>query len=69
MSDETNKVVPPSERVQDIPRALRAMREAAEEALRRHKLAGRPVAVWRDCRVVWVPPQDIPVAIELPRGD
>lgn len=66
MSDEAKNVVPPSDRAEDIPRALRAMREAAQDALRRHKLAGRPVAVWRDGRVVWVQPQDIPVSIELP---
>ena len=39
---------------------LRAMQQAVREALWRHKLAGNPVAVWSDERVVWIQPQDIP---------
>lgn len=51
---------PPVDRVEDIPRILEALREAVREALLRHKQAGNPVAVWRDGRVVWIPPEDIP---------
>jgi len=47
--------------VEDIPRILEALREAVREALLRHKQAGNPVVVWRDGRVVWIPPEDIPV--------
>lgn len=50
----------PAERVHDVPRILRALRLAVREALRSHKLAGLPVAVWRDGRVVWIQPEDIP---------
>jgi hypothetical protein len=50
----------PAERVDDIPRILRALREAVQEALQRHKLAGNPVAIWKDGRVEWVRPEDIP---------
>jgi len=39
------------------------MREAVREALLRHKLLGHPVVVWRDGRVVWVQPDDIPVDV------
>jgi hypothetical protein len=52
---------PPSQRVEDIPRILEAMRQGIREALLRHKRAGNPVAVWRDERVVWIQPEDIPV--------
>lgn len=52
-----------SERVNDLPRILDAMREAVREALVLHKLAGHPIAVWRDGRVVWIQPEDIPVAL------
>jgi hypothetical protein len=52
---------PPSERVEDIPRILEALRQAVREALLRHKQAGNPVAVWQDGRVVWIQPKDIPV--------
>lgn len=50
-----------SERVDDLPRILKAMRQAVREALIRHKLAGNPVAAWQDGRVVWIQPEDIPV--------
>ena len=53
-----------SERVNDLTRILDAMREAVREALARHKLAGNPVAAWRDGRVVWIQPGDIPVSGE-----
>lgn len=51
----------PAERVDDIPRTQRALRAAICDALRQHKLALNPVAVWRNGRVEWVGPEDIPV--------
>ena len=51
-----------SERVNDLVRILDAMREAVSEALARHKFAGNPVAAWKDGRVVWIQPEDIPIA-------
>ena len=53
--------VPPAERIHDIPRILRALRRAVQQALWEHKIAGNPVAVWRDGRVQWIQPEDIPV--------
>jgi len=50
----------PAERVEDSARALREMRRAVQEALIRHKRLGNPVAVWRDGKVVWIPPEEIP---------
>ena len=38
-----------------------AIREAVREALLMHKRLGNPVAAWRDGRVVWIPPDQIPV--------
>ena len=38
-----------------------ALEKAAAQALRMHKLMGNPVAEWRDGKVVWVQPKDIPV--------
>jgi hypothetical protein len=60
MSDTPDPDLPPAERVHDIPRMLRAMQLAVREAIWRHKLAGNPVAVWRDGRVVWIQPEEIP---------
>ena len=53
---------PPAERVEDLPRILAALNSAVQEALARHKRAGQSVAIWRDGRVVVVPPDEIPVA-------
>jgi hypothetical protein len=41
-----------------------ALQKAVSQALRMHKLMGNPVAEWRDGKVVWVQPEDIPVADE-----
>jgi hypothetical protein len=38
-----------------------ALRRAVREALLRHKKLGNPIAVWRDGKVVIVPPEEIPV--------
>lgn len=51
-----------AERVENVPRILRALRQAVREALLRHKKAGNPVAVWRDGQVKWIKPEDIPVS-------
>ena len=44
-----------------------AMRRAVREALLRHKRLGESIAVWRDGRVVTVPPEEI-VVDEEPDG-
>jgi len=65
MSDKAPDL-PPAERVDDIPRTLRALRLAVQDALRRHKRDGNPVAIWRNARVEWIQPGDIPVQPEAP---
>ncbi|HEX5043110.1 MAG TPA: hypothetical protein VFV75_09395 [Candidatus Polarisedimenticolaceae bacterium] len=37
-----------------------ALARGVGEALRHHKLAGNPVAEWRDGQVRWLAPEDIP---------
>lgn len=59
----------PADRVDDIPRTLRALRQAVQEALQRHKRDGNPVAVWRNGRVEWIQPEDIPAPAPLPDGE
>jgi hypothetical protein len=49
-----------AERTRDVPRILAALRQAVREALTRHKQAGNPVATWRNGRVEWIPPEEIP---------
>ena len=38
----------------------RALRRGVRLALLEHKRAGNPIAEWRDGKVVWVPPEEIP---------
>ena len=52
----------PAERVGDLDRIERALRAAVRDALQRHKRDGDPVAVWREGRVVWLSPDQIPIA-------
>ena len=61
MSRSPKRRPTPAERVEDIPRILKAMRKAVREAVLDHKRAGNPVAVWHDGNVVWIPPEEIPV--------
>jgi hypothetical protein len=69
MTPEQEPYRTPAERVEDLPRILRAMRQAVQEALLRHKLLGQPVVVWRDGKVVWLQPDEIPVEVpERPRS-
>jgi hypothetical protein len=58
----------PIHRITDIPRIMEALRLGVQDALRRHKQAGNPIAVWRDGQVVWIAPEDIPVDIS-PQSD
>lgn len=45
----------------DKEEVLRRFTVAVREALLDHKRAGNPVAVWRDGKVVIVPPEEIAV--------
>jgi len=49
----------------DSHRIERALQRAVQEALRMHKRAGNPVAVWRDGQVVWLAPEEIPVPLDF----
>jgi hypothetical protein len=69
MTSPAESELPPTERVHDVPRILAALRRAVEEALLSHKRAGNPVAIWRNDRVEWVQPADIPVPSSLNSGE
>jgi len=36
-------------------KAFLALKEAVREVVRRHRETGRPLAVWRNGKAVWVP--------------
>ena len=64
MTERPDSDLTPAERVNDIPRILRALQAAVRDALIDHKRAGNPVAIWRDGRVELVQPEDIPVSLD-----
>ena len=50
------------EDVRDLPlkvKAEMALKEAVAEALAEHKRRGNPIAVWRNGKAVWIPPEEI----------
>jgi hypothetical protein len=52
------------EKAQHIPLAYRAeaaFKEAVAEALAEHRLHGIPIAIWREGKVVRIPPEEIVV--------
>ena len=53
-----------AERAAEDELIQRALRRAVREALLGHKQAGNPIAVWRDGRVVWLAPDEIPIEDE-----
>lgn len=61
MTDTDDATPTPAERFDDIPRILEALRLAVQEAILDHKRAGNPIAIWRNGRVEWIQPEDIPV--------
>lgn len=42
-----------------VDRSVLAAQQAVRAALREHKLAGNSIAIWRDGKVVLVPPEQI----------
>jgi len=49
----------------DTGRIEAALQRAVQEALRMHKRAGNPVAIWCDGQVVWLAPEEIPVPLDF----
>jgi hypothetical protein len=43
----------------DREKINQALAKAVQDALLKHKQAGNPVAIWRDGKVVWIPPEEI----------
>lgn len=48
------------ERVQDAKVVEEALAKAVSEALQLHKRAGNPVPEWRDGKLRWLAPEEIP---------
>jgi hypothetical protein len=50
----------PSEKFADIAGLAAAIGRGVGKAMREHKLMGRSIVVWRDGKVVTLPPEEIP---------
>jgi len=46
-------------------RILRGMRKGVAKALKEHKKAGRSITIWRNGRVVKIPPEKIVIREEV----
>ena len=57
------------ERVQDAEVVENALTKAVSDALRRHRQAGNPVPEWRDGKLRWIAPEDIPEITGSPDED
>jgi hypothetical protein len=64
MADSDPEAPTLGERVRDVRLIERALACAVRDALKRHKQAGNPIAVWREGQTVWIEPEDIPIATE-----
>lgn len=52
--------------VTDQTAILNALNRGSKEALRRHKLLGQPIAIWRDGKAVVIPADEIRIDDEPP---
>ena len=66
-------IMPPTRKKVDIEAAFadgtvidEAIAKGIREAVRRHKLLGQPIAVWRDNKVCWLQPDEIELPQEQP---
>ena len=50
-----------TEALADKEKITQALTQGVREALLKHKQAGNPVVVWRDGKMVWLKPEEIPV--------
>ncbi len=48
------------EALNDADRVREALWRGVQQAIREHKRDGRPMVSWRDGKVVWVPPEELP---------
>ncbi len=58
----------PAELVQDAELVEKALAKAVSDALRHHKRAGNAVPEWKDGKVRWLAPEEIP-ELDVISGD
>ena len=50
-----------SEIFEDKEKITKALQKAVKDALLQHKRAGNPIVSWKNGKIVWIQPEDIPV--------
>ena len=43
----------------DPDKVTKILQAGIQDALLKHKLLGNPICVWRDNKIVWIPPEEI----------
>ena len=64
MTNDFHRSIP--DLIRDNQLIQSALDKSIRETVRLHKLLGRPIVVWRDGKVVWVPPEEIELSDESP---
>jgi hypothetical protein len=54
------------QKLPDTDVALQALREAVAKVIQDHRNHGRPLALWRDGKAVWVPAEEVGAFRETP---
>ncbi len=57
MKTESRKSI--SDLIRDNDLIQNALTQAIQDTVREHKLLGQPIVIWRDGKVVWVPPKKL----------
>ncbi len=58
-SAKSKKIPGPDANSLSVDKWIIAAQQAVRAALREHKRAGNPIAIWRDGKVVLIPPEQI----------
>lgn len=61
MARKVNKIKNIAKLLADDRVITAALRKGVRAALRYHKQAGNPICEWRNGKIVWIPPEKIPV--------
>jgi ABC-type proline/glycine betaine transport system ATPase subunit len=64
-NDETKRI----DLCRDAKKIEKILQRAVDHALEMHRRLGNPIAVWKDGKVVIVPPEEIVLSSELSRAE
>jgi hypothetical protein len=64
--------LPRRDKLDGIPLDIKgemALKEAVADAIAEHKLRGHPIVIWREGKVVTIPPEEIAVPVAAPKRE